>query len=484
MNKYLVITGIYIVTFPHSFAQGLDLQKMNILYIQADQHRYDCVGFSKKCPVKTPNIDRLASEGSFFSNSFSCIPTSCPARQSLISGKWPEQHHGLWNYDITLPTTPFEGPTWTKELSTKNINMGYVGKWHVSQTKTPLDFGFNDYIPEGAYNTWRKQNKLPDYIWLDSLWVMGGYDPVNKMQSRTHWLAQKVVDLIRKYNEEGKPWFIRFDTSDPHLPCYPVKEFLDQYKKESIPEWNNYKDPFINKPYIQRQQIYNWRLENSTWNMWQGYLQRYFANISQLDDAVGYILDELKKLGLMNNTIIIYTTDHGDAGGCHNMVDKHYVMYEEEVHIPLIIKIPGQHHKVINQFVNNQLDMAATFCDIYHLNYQTQGTSLLTLLEGNSINWREYAFSDYNGQQFGLYVERMIRDKRMKYVWNLTDIDELYDLEKDPYEINNLINDLDYKKDLIRLRKALYEDLKLRNDPLIWQDAAKRQLLENVKLSR
>lgn len=133
------------------------------------------------------------------------------------------------------------------------------------------------------------------------------------------------------------------------------------YDKNKIQEWPNYKDNLSNKPYIQRQQIYNWELEDSDWKMWQGYLQRYFGNITQLDDAVGMVIEALKEMGVYDNTLIVYTTDHGDAAGSHNMVDKHYVMYEEEVHVPLVMKIPGVPHRIVDQFVNNQLDMAATF---------------------------------------------------------------------------------------------------------------------------
>ena len=237
MKNSFFVSGLCLLTASQDIeAKDNKLDNMNILFIQADQHRYDCTGFSQKGLVKTPNIDKLASEGVVFTNSYSCIPTSCPARQSLISGKWPEQHKGLWNYDITLPVTPFDGPTWTEKLSEKEIKMGYVGKWHVSDRKSPKDFGFDDYVPEWSYNNWRKKNKLPDYVWQDSRWVMGGYDPVDKMQSRTHWLAQRVIEMIKKYQSEGEKWHIRFDTSDPHLPCYPAREFLPMYEKDTIRE--------------------------------------------------------------------------------------------------------------------------------------------------------------------------------------------------------------------------------------------------------
>ena len=117
MKNSFFVSGLCLLTASQDIeAKDNKLDNMNILFIQADQHRYDCTGFSQKGLVKTPNIDKLASEGVVFTNSYSCIPTSCPARQSLISGKWPEQHKGLWNYDITLPVTPFDGPTWTEKL--------------------------------------------------------------------------------------------------------------------------------------------------------------------------------------------------------------------------------------------------------------------------------------------------------------------------------------------------------------------------------
>lgn len=476
MKLYLLLPFI-------SFSHSLYSQEMfNLLFIQADQHRYDCVGFSGSGLVETPNIDKLAEEGVVFSNSYSCIPTSCPARQSLLSGRWPEKHRGLWNYDITLPVATFEGPAWTSELSKQNMRMGYVGKWHVSSSKSPIDFGFDNYVSEGDYYLWRKENNLPNYVRESEKWMMGGYDPVNKEQTRTHWLAQHVIKLIKEYVVEGKNWHIRFDTSDPHLPCYPAREFLDMYDKNLIQEWGNFRDDLKNKPYIQRQQVYNWSLEDANWKMWQGYLQRYFANITQLDDAIGMVVNVLKELGIYDKTIIVYTSDHGDAGGSHKMVDKHYVMYEEEVHVPLVVRVPGIKHHIVREFVNNQLDMAAFICDVYKLNYQTQGQSLLPLIKNEYLNWRKYAFSNYNGQQFGLFVQRMVRDHRMKYIWNLTDIDELYDLKEDPWELHNLVYDDKYKLELTRLRKVLYDDLRQRKDPLINQDAVKRQLLENMKL--
>ena len=261
---------------------------------------------------------------------------------------------------------PFDAPTFTEALQKTGYVLGYVGKWHVHETKTPLDFGFNDYFSDETYSKQRNSENLPGTQALSrSIWF-GGVDPAPLEKSHTHWMAGKVIGLINKYKQSGKPWHIRLDPVEPHLPCFPNQAYLDRYSADSIKPWINFNERFNNKPYIQHQQIYNWSLENTKWNEWALYLQRYFAMISQVDNAIGLVLDALEKSGEAANTLVIFTTDHGDAAGSHGMMDKHYVMYQEEVHIPLIMKWPG--HITPNSrcraFTLGGLDLSATISDI------------------------------------------------------------------------------------------------------------------------
>lgn len=459
--------------------------KPNILLIICDQFRYDCQGVTNSI-VKTPNLSNLASEGMSFSNAFSPIPTCCPARQTLFSGMWPAQHEGLWNYDITLPVTHFNKHTWSEDLRDDGYNMGYVGKWHVSPDKSPLNFGYQNYVSESQYGQWRSGQKLPEIIPAikGDKW-MGGLDPSPLNETRTHWLAQKTIDLIKDYSKDSKPWHMVLSLSEPHLPCNPVKRFLTMYDTSIIKPWGNFPDPFINKPYIQKQQLYNWGHENYTWKEWEVYVKHYYAMISQADDAIGRVLDALNKMGLSENTIVIFTADHGDAAGSHGMIDKHYVMYDEEVHVPLVIKWKGvtKPGSQCNKFVINGLDLSATIPELAGFRFmQSKGTSMVELLKGRQPEeWREFAFSNYNGQQFGLYVQRMIRNNDWKYIWNSTDIDELYNLRTDPWEMKNLISEFEYKDTLKYLRHELYKSLKNRKDPIInWTGGV--QLLEGKKL--
>ncbi|MGI6705095.1 MAG: sulfatase-like hydrolase/transferase [Clostridia bacterium] len=146
--------------------------------------------------------------------------------------------------------------------------------------------------------------------------------------------------MIEKYEEEGAPWLMSIDFPEPHLPCRPAGKFAEMYKPEEIPPWGSFADTFEGKPYIQKQQLYSWKIENFSWEDWAPIVARYYGVVSQVDDAIGRITDALEKMNVMDDTIIIYTSDHGDMCGGHRMIDKHYVLYEDNVKVPLLIRWP------------------------------------------------------------------------------------------------------------------------------------------------
>ncbi len=457
----------------------------NILFILSDQHRYDCIGYSQDYPVITPNLDQLAAEGVSFANAYTPIPLCCPARQSLLAGKRPESFHAFWNADLVpnaeLPPTAY---TWTQDLQNHGYKNGYVGKWHVNQQHSPLAYGFEDYISEADYRSFRG-TAYPDITFTNG-WL-GEVDRVRLEHTRTHWLADQAIALIEQYAGSDQPWHIRLDLPEPHLPCQPHQQFLDLYEGKEIPEWRSFRDTFLNKPYIQKQQLLNWGLEDYSWQDWEPIARRYYAIISQLDDAVGKVLRKLKELELDEHTIVVYSADHGDMCGGHRMIDKHYILYDDVVRVPLIIRYPARlpASRRIDEFVYNLLDLPPTLLEWAELPPRPDfhGASLTPLLSGEQSGhaWRTEVVSTYNGQQFGLYNQRMIRSSTFKYVWNLTDVDELYDLRQDPEELSNIIHDPASGDILSELRNKLYLELKRHGDPLLRLDWLKRQLTEGRK---
>jgi arylsulfatase A-like enzyme len=172
--------------------------------------------------------------------------------------------------------------------------------------------------------------------------------------------------------------------------------------------------------------------------------------------------------------------------GSHGMIDKHYVMYDDVLKVPLLISWPGKAASSrINKFVSNCLDLPATISDIAGLDLDPgHGKSLIPLVTGQEQARPRYITASSNGQQFGLYTQRSIRTEKWKYIWNLTDTDELYDLENDAGEKNNLINKADSEAVLSELRKLLWEELTRLEDPFVKSGWLKGQLLNNRKLTR
>lgn len=461
-------------------------QPPNILFINSDQHRYDCVGANGNAHIKTPTLDGLAAKGMSFNKAYTPIPLCCPARQSLLCGVRPEVHGNLWNYNGAghkIGALKPREDQWPFKLKSAGYQMAYLGKWHVNPDVDPTGFGYDHYVPYGI-----SRRPSGDRDWKDLDWIIGldMIDEGDLETAGTHRLAQTCVEQIKKFESRNAPWHIRLDHDEPHLPNFPVREFHDMYPPESIPPWAAFNDEFQNKPYIQRQQPYNWGIEDWTWNEGARFAADYYAIISQLDDALGRVIDYLERSGAIENTLVIYTTDHGDMSGNHRMIDKHYNMYEDVVHVPMIIRWDGvvAPGSSCGEFTCHYLDLAATIPDVVGAepSDSCQGESLLPILRGGRFKReRDHVLSSYNGQQFGLYTQRMIRVDDLKLVWNLTDVDELYDLRADPAELINHVSNPHYAERLKSLRKRLYEALKDANDPIVETVWMREQLLLNRK---
>jgi arylsulfatase A-like enzyme len=181
-------------------------------------------------------------------------------------------------------------------------------------------------------------------------------------------------------------------------------------------------------------------------------------------------LEKLRELGIEDDTLIIYTTDHGDMCGGHGMMDKHFVMYEDVVHIPLIMRYPPllPQGKVCDEFVINEIDLATTFLSLARLPIPEtfKGKDLIRIARGEDKG-REDALSIYHGAQLGSWTQRMVRDREWKYVWNASGEDELYNLKEDPGELRNLVEEPAYKGELARLRKRLVQWMEEVNDIML-----------------
>ncbi|MBO9606333.1 MAG: sulfatase-like hydrolase/transferase [Paenibacillaceae bacterium] len=471
-------------------------QLPNILIIMADQQRYDCIGSSGMRPVQTPHLDRLASEGTRFTHAFSHIPLCGPARQSFMNGRRAETFGGLWNEGIALPVgslSPNEY-VWPRELKAQGYVSHYLGKWGVSAAHDPTAYGYDAYTSEGDYARFRK-GRFPEVEYRAG--YFGEPDPVPLASSRTHWFADRAAEAIRGWAQAGQSWHMRLNFTEPHLPNRPAGRFATMYDPADIEPWAGFADTFANKPYIQRQMQASWGVEHYGWDDWAQVVARYYGVVSQADEAIGRVLAALEETGEAGETIVVYSADHGDMCGSHGMMDKHCVMYDDIVRVPLIVRWPGRVSAgaVSDAFVYNLLDVPPTLLDWLGCAAPEtlHGRSLRPLLEANASGaggqpasdgeWRDAVVASYNGQQFGLYTQRMIRTREWKYVWNTADVDELYRLDVDPGELTNAIGDPAHAEIVRELRRRLYDVLRQDGDALVGNEWMRRQLLEGKIVS-
>lgn len=459
------------------------MRRPNILLIHADQHRADCLGVNGHPFLQTPNLDQLAADGANFIRAYTPIPLCTPARTSLLTGQWPMQHGVIANHG-----TEAEGrladdvPTFSQALRDAGYWLGYTGKWGVDPQRDPTHFGFHIYLSEQEYTRRRQAMDLPPRPHTNR-WF-GETDPyITPEQSRLTWGADMTIQLLEYAVKQEQPFFLRWDPSEPHLPNVVPEPYASMYPPAMIPPWPNFTDDLGDKPYIQRQQRRTWGIDDWTWHEWAPIVGRYLGEITLLDHQIGRVLATLDELGLTETTVVIYSADHGDLCGGHGMIDKHYVMYEELVRVPLMVRWPGvgAMGQTVNEFVSSELDLAATICDITGVTRPISfaGQSLQPLIAQSSAaveRWqaREDIFVAYFGNQFGLYSQRMLRDLQWKYVWNATAKDELYDTLADPGELVNLAGQHQHSDTLLRLRQRLVAWMEATDDPLLnyWTRAA------------
>ncbi|MFC5650241.1 sulfatase-like hydrolase/transferase [Paenibacillus solisilvae] len=462
----------------------------NVLLITADQLRYDCVGSSGRYPVQTPNLDLLAGQSTIFHHAYSHIPVCSPARQSLLNGRRAETFGALWNYHAFLPVAALqpEDYAWPKTLAQNGYRSVFLGKWGVNPLHDPTAFGYDAYVGEAEYRSFMA-DRYPNVSYTNGFF--GETNPVPVEDSATHWFADRAIEAIgRLQAADNGPWHAALHFSEPHLPCRPSGSFAEMYDPASIKEWEGFRETFEGKPYIQKQQLVSWGIEQFTWEDWAPIVARYYGIISQLDEAIGKVLTALEQMGAAEDTIVIFTADHGDMCGSHRMMDKHYILYDDVVRVPLMFRLPGKLSagKACHQFVYNMLDFAPTLLELLELSEfdpgSLQGRSLVPLLTGiaEDSQWRESVVASYNGQQFGLYTQRMIRTADWKYIWNLTDTDELYQLRADSGELTNEINNPAHRGVVTELRTKLYEQLSMDSDPVVSNEWTRHQLLHGAKL--
>ncbi len=477
--------------------------EMNILWFCTDQQRFDTLGCYGNEFVNTPNIDRLASMGVKFNRAYCQSPVCAPSRASFLTGRYPRtcsvrQNGQNINKDERLVS---------KILKDNGYTCGLAGKLHLSAChpsvcKTqerriddgydcfnwshhPWDIDKSANWPMNEYTMWlnSKNIKFETPVLNDCKYVKKG---MPEEYHQTKWCVDKAIEFIESAKSYDLPWMFSLNTFDPHHEFDPPEEYLSRYLShlDRLPLPNYKERELDNKTVFQKKDhegsydtVGNYQYDEMIASDHRYIKASYYAMIDLIDHQFGRLLDYLEQSGQLNNTMIIFTSDHGESLGDHGIYLKGPYFYEGNTHVPLIISYPD---KIVGGKESNALvelvDLAPTICDFAGLSYQSQmqGRTLLPLLtEQNSEEChRESIYCEYYNANINhrdpLAFLTMVFDGRYKLVKTHGDgiACELYDLLDDPTETTNRYYDSDFDKIKISMLELMCDRMAQTVDPM------------------
>ena len=457
--------------------------KPNILWLNTDHYAYAHHFSLHRELLHTPTFDRLCAEGLCCENAYTVCPLCTPARASLVTGQYPHRHGILNNEGWGGSRSDFkpDAPLYSHTLREAGYDPVFLGKWHAvgKGSGTAQDHGFNGWTLPGygfpyatpAYREYLQEQQLPqpevDVEWhlndpskTGRVRLMEEPNVVYRMGScgvllsprETHE-AYFLAHLANRYLEEhvhnGQPFCLRVDTWGPHQPYYVAAPFASTVNPQDIASYPNFSHTLLDRPAHHRdfQELITRKATVRAWKEWQPIVARCYEHIALVEHALSTILETLDRLGLRENTLVIYSADHGDILASHGgLFDKGWLMVEETMRIPFAVRWPqrvtpgGKSEALITN-----LDIVATLLDVAGATPgDRDGQSLLPLIQesdGSAPAWREDLMLESHGHYERWVFQRMLRWRNWKYVAHLDDKDELYDLETDPYELCNRIDD-------------------------------------------
>ena len=444
-------------------------RKPNLLFIWTDEQRADTMAAYGNRVIQVPSLNALAAESFVFDNAYVSQPVCTPSRSTVMTGLWPHQNGCLGN-NVPLAA---ETPCFNELLDDSDYRSGYIGKWHLGD-EVFCQHGFDEWgAVEDMYHHYFSDGRdadarSPYHDWL----IARGYEPgpgnvfdrgfvcsLPEEHCKPAFMQEQACDFLARHTDQ--PFMLFVNYLEPHMPFTgPLNELHDPDEielPESFGDEFSQDDPLRYR--LNRKQIeagYG-RAEAN----YREFIARYYGLCTQLDRSVGAILAKLAELGLADNTIVVFTSDHGDLMGAHGMVEK-CTMYEEDLRVPWLMRIPGMPagETHIPQRVS-QIDLVPTLLDLMGRPEEAEGLpgqSLRPLLAGGGVD-EDHVFVEWHPGQGALvgrpYADEAISEETLDKVeqghirtvispdgWKLClaqgDKSQLFDLNADPHERTNL----------------------------------------------
>ena len=478
-------------------------KKMNVLFFITDQQRADHLGCAGNPLLKTPNLDRLASESVRFNSAYVANPVCMPNRCCIFTGQYPNTCVRTAGANL-----PLDIPTFTETLLNEgNYITKAIGKMHINFWARPLSKKFKspeytklwfdpkthqemkDNFPKpyygfdvvdlivghgdschGDYQDWIRE-KAPDLLPLmkelrkKNLMEVYRKSPIPEELYPTSYVTDRAIDFLENYSkqeDQENPFFLFCSYPDPHHPVTPPGKWGDMYSPEDIElpkSFNNidfvknhkFLGPMLDRPLI-RNMIHRSTNEEEA----RGFIALTYGTLSMIDHSVGQILGTLEKLGLADNTMVIYTSDHGDMAGDQGMILKGLLPFNGILNVPLIWKVPGvsKPGSVSNSLVSS-VDFAPTILNLCGIHKKKQppdmqGVDVTPVLKDPNAQARDFCLIEFDtakGPNTGGRLKYLVTEKYKLTVYNdLPGYGDLFDRINDPDEMHNLWFDENYKE--------------------------------------
>ena len=432
-------------------------KRPNILWYCTDQQRFDTIGALGNPHVQTPNLDALVGNGTAFTHAYCQSPICTPSRSSFMTGMYPSRAHNCRNGNDDYADHP---PLISKLIADAGYDCGLVGKFHLqgsgTRTEPRLDDGYRFWkFSHAPRDDWSQGHDYADWVkekGADLGELLTREENVAPEFHQTTWTSDRAIEFISQ--DRDKPWFLTLNPYDPHPPFIPPKAYADRFDADTLP------GPYFRESDLAQQE----KLSNIDFQTlaqrpetFDGRQQQalYYAMIAQVDEQFARILQHLDETGQRQNTIVIFTSDHGESLGDHGLQFKGCRFYEGLVRVPLIFSWPGHFKSDLRSSALVELtDLSATLLDCAGAEApeHMHGRSLLPILNGTAPpeQHRDFVRSEYFDALDGSFCAgpgeqsfaTMYRDERYKLVvYHDHLLGELYDMDNDPWEFDNLWDD-------------------------------------------
>jgi arylsulfatase A-like enzyme len=436
-------------------------KKLNVIFILSDDHRYDFMGFTGKVPeLKTPAMDRMAREGMHLQNAFVSTSLCSPSRASILTGQYTH-HHNVIDNQSPVPDSARFFPEYLQEAG---YQTAFFGKWHMGNDDPNPRKGFNHWVSfkgQGVYYNPTINVNGNEIAYTDSTHI-------------SDLLTDKTLEFLNGRDKE-KPFFIYLSHKAVHAEFQPAKRHdgvYDSIKVAYPPSMfgpddklsagvpYNYKD----LPDWVKEQRYSWHGVDYMYHgaiPFETFYQKYCETLLGVDESIQTLLEYLEKEGLMENTVVVYMGDNGFSFGEHGLIDKRQA-YEESMRVPLLAMGKGiSPGSKLPEMIQN-IDIAPTILELAGVSApkNMDGESFAPLLSGKKKEWRDTIYYEYFWERSfpqtpTVFAVRTNQYKFIRYqgIW---DINELYDIQNDPNEMNNLIRSEEHQQIAKKLDESLF----------------------------